>query len=941
MPFQGEIISSAQIEVDLAALRRNNVAVDQFITFTTNFRGLDVIVDCDKITVVAESLSTLVEIEEKFKEMICDTTQNSTSVMDPYMYQDQSLLTNAANDVATSNAYDIGAVGVDADSSSLEWLVTPFPQPQNGYTVSENVDEEKYTSVIRRKFCFPEGQIHVSGNVIKYSSFECVINLPQKPTGLEVDALLKEAFKGRKLFYVGRDSRGSGFVIQSAYQLLPSNKSEQTISGSKLTQMRTKLHDLGIELSKDSFQTISPESSPIDAIVPEPLKRQQEPQFKPARKSVVTEKPLKSSSVYENASSIDKSLRFPQPDGLVLNCEFHKKDLSGFEGAGAIHMYFRFDGGRVSNEYGETVQYPSYIKTACLPGNLEGRRLYAMIEEAAKSKKLFVVAHKYREFKLRSKVRLLNSDDYPQGRYLQLLLEELLKLEIQPLTFIPPLPTEVQAHHGESSDDEKEEEKLEALKKGGPFEQPEKGMMRLEKDPRKLKGFAACGAIMVYVRFAGGKMKIKGYKPSKSFEIQYSQANIVAALPGSDQGKRMAAMLHTAFQRRQLFIVEKRDGEPSFRVRPKVHLITAEHYPKNGYLNQLTRQLLSLGIPEPSETEVANLVLHDSKSAQQGSGLPPTSPITAGNDRLNMPVIQPHHTQPMQRNTGARPKQRMCQVNRGKVQTAMQGTSSDSMQHSVMPNSSSNSAKQTCDDEDKCPICLGSLSQMPRKKLGCGHEFHQACVDMALKAQPNNCPYCKQPVSSSNSSSVPNGFQAPQMTRVTPTPLRPNITYGNHASHNLQNRRWRNRPFQQAHQQNHGTNNTGIKLPGVMNTHVDGRSLPGYEGCGTIVICYNVPPGIQQNGHSNPGQNYDGTDRKAYLPDNSEGKNLSQLLRQAFDGGLTFTVGRSQTTGRDNQIIWNGIPHKTNIRGGKQSFGYPDKDYLDELRRTLSSKGIQ
>lgn len=68
---------------------------------------------------------------------------------------------------------------------------------------------------------------------------------------------------------------------------------------------------------------------------------------------------------------------------------------------------------------------------------------------------------------------------------------------------------------------------------------------------------------------------MQGYKLSKSFEIQYSQAYIVAALPGSDQGKRIAVMLNTAFQRRLLFIVEKKDGEPSFRIRPKVHLKTA------------------------------------------------------------------------------------------------------------------------------------------------------------------------------------------------------------------------------------------------------------------------------------------------------------------------------------------------------------------------------
>jgi len=67
--------------------------------------------------------------------------------------------------------------------------------------------------------------------------------------------------------------------------------------------------------------------------------------------------------------------------------------------------------------------------------------------------------------------------------------------------------------------------------------------------------------------------------------------------------------------------------------------------------------------------------------------------------------------------------------------------------------------------------------------------------------------------------------------------------------------------------------------------------------------------------HPNPGEPYKGTTRTAYLPDCPEGRQVLQLLRQAFDAGLVFTVGRSNTTGHDNVVIWNDIHHKTRPDG--------------------------
>ena len=88
--------------------------------------------------------------------------------------------------------------------------------------------------------------------------------------------------------------------------------------------------------------------------------------------------------------------------------------------------------------------------------------------------------------------------------------------------------------------------------------------------------------------------------------------------------------------------------------------------------------------------------------------------------------------------------------------------------------------------------------------------------------------------------------------------------------------------------------------------------LPGFKSCGTIIISYKFPNGIQGPDHPNPGKPYMGTNRTAYLPDNIEGKKVLKLLKKAFEQKLTFTIGRSATTGRDDCIIWN-ISHKTSV----------------------------
>ena len=54
--------------------------------------------------------------------------------------------------------------------------------------------------------------------------------------------------------------------------------------------------------------------------------------------------------------------------------------------------------------------------------------------------------------------------------------------------------------------------------------------------------------------------------------------------------------------------------------------------------------------------------------------------------------------------------------------------------------------------------------------------------------------------------------------------------------------------------------------------------------------------------------------RSAYLPNNSEGRDLCAMLKLAFERRLVFTIGRSRTSGEEGVITWNDIHHKTNLK---------------------------
>ena len=127
----------------------------------------------------------------------------------------------------------------------------------------------------------------------------------------------------------------------------------------------------------------------------------------------------------------------------------------------------------------------------------------------------------------------------------------------------------------------------------------------------------------------------------------------------------------------------------------------------------------------------------------------------------------------------------------------------------------------------------------------------------------------------------------------------------------------------------------GSMPPGTMNVHISkSHKCSGFK-VNTIVIDYNIPSGKLPNGHY-----FSGTSRRAYLPNNKEGREILALLKIAFDRKLTFVVGTSVTTGQKNTVVWNGIHHKTSLYGGTQSYGYPDPTYFNRVKEELAAKGV-
>ena len=198
---------------------------------------------------------------------------------------------------------------------------------------------------------------------------------------------------------------------------------------------------------------------------------------------------------------------------------------------------------------------------------------------------------------------------------------------------------------------------------------------------------------------------------------------------------------------------------------------------------------------------------------------------------------------------------------------SLPSTSSDDSENDAKRQSSADDLDDERDvkvgvqEQKTCVICLDEVPKDPSKAKvlnKCGHEFCKDCIDGYFASAKKSCPVC-------------------------------NTVYGI---------------------------SDGTQPDGNMTVRVVSQSLPGYPGTKTIEINYSISSGVQGPKHPHPGRHFLGTQRKAYLPDTLEGREVLDLLKRAFNHKLIFTVGQSRTSGADDMVTWNDIHHKTSMHGG-------------------------
>lgn len=119
------------------------------------------------------------------------------------------------------------------------------------------------------------------------------------------------------------------------------------------------------------------------------------------------------------------------------------------------------------------------------------------------------------------------------------------------------------------------------------------------------------------------------------------------------------------------------------------------------------------------------------------------------------------------------------------------------------------------------------------------------------------------------------------------------------------------------------------------------HSLAGYDTCGTIVIDFTIPSGVQDIDHPLPGEHFEGMQMQTYLPNNSEGQEILRLLKLAWNRRLLFRIGYNPSTKRWDKVIPNGFEFKTSRVGGMLMRGFPYPIYMSSLKSDLMSIGVR
>jgi len=67
-----------------------------------------------------------------------------------------------------------------------------------------------------------------------------------------------------------------------------------------------------------------------------------------------------------------------------------------------------------------------------------------------------------------------------------------------------------------------------------------------------------------------------------------------------------------------------------------------------------------------------------------------------------------------------------------------------------------------------------------------------------------------------------------------------------------------------------------------------------------------------------PASKYASTTKSAFFPLSTEGVRVVEMLQQAFNARRLFTVKPSCEASADDELVFNGVCHKTNVFGGPQ-----------------------
>lgn len=189
----------------------------------------------------------------------------------------------------------------------------------------------------------------------------------------------------------------------------------------------------------------------------------------------------------------------------------------------------------------------------------------------------------------------------------------------------------------------------------------------------------------------------------------------------------------------------------------------------------------------------------------------------------------------------------------------------------------------TFNSNDQCVMCidpLGHDATKLSKSKKCNHVFHKQCLLKELRHR-SKCPVCQMGIE------VPIGTSPSGEMRVS-------------------------------------TNKN--------------MSCEGFSSVGTIVIDYKMFSGVQKEYHNETGRSFEGVNRRAFLPDNEDGRNLLKRLNWAFSHGLIFRIGTSATTGQSGVITWSSVHHKT--KRTKGAYGWPDSSYFTRCNKELDNLGV-